>query len=101
MAAGGCRRFLAEWYLQECDQDMVNDFVERMASVGRGKDVRAGVRLVLTLAVPSDEVVFGVFEAPSADAVAWACALAGLAPLRVTAAVHSTLTRGSEPRVVG
>lgn len=55
----------------------------------------------MTLAVPSDEVVFGVFEAPSADAVAWACALAGLAPLRVTAAVHSTLTRGSEPRVVG
>jgi hypothetical protein len=41
----------------------------------------------MLLALPSDEVVFGVFTAPSASDVAHACELAGMGAMRLTAGV--------------
>jgi hypothetical protein len=49
----------------------------------------------MMLAVPADEVVFGVFDATSAQIVAGACLRADIPAERLTAAVdaHITLAR--------
>lgn len=47
----------------------------------------AGVALLLTIAVPADEVVFGLFTGASAESIERACREAGHSPVRVTPAV--------------
>jgi hypothetical protein len=51
------------------------------------------VELLMTLAVPTDEVVFGLFTAGSAQIVSQACLRAGVPAQRVT--VASRLARSS------
>jgi hypothetical protein len=46
------------------------------------------VQLVMTLAVPSDEVLFGIFAAGSAHMVTQACQRAGMPAARLTPAVE-------------
>ena len=49
------------------------------------------VQLPMTLAVPADDVVFGVVAARSADIVAQACRRAGIAPQRLTATLDARI----------
>jgi hypothetical protein len=49
------------------------------------------VRLNTMLAVPTDEVVFGIFTAESAGVVAQTCEHAGMPPQRVTVAFEIQL----------
>jgi hypothetical protein len=47
------------------------------------------VRLLMTVTVPTDEVVFGVIAASSEDIVAQLCRRAGVPAERVTAAIDT------------
>jgi len=49
------------------------------------------VHLLMTLAVPTDEVVFGVFDATSEHSVQQVCAQAGVQPGRVTGAADARI----------
>ena len=91
------QRFLAEWYVPECAEADVSDIVQLMRSATSGPGPCAVVRLAATLAVPADEVVFGLFEAPSADSVTDACERAGLPPMRINAALDVGLSGSRVP----
>jgi hypothetical protein len=49
----------------------------------------SAVRLLMTLSVPTDEVIFCVFAAASAQIVAAACQRGGIPAKRLTAAVDA------------
>lgn len=78
--------------MQKCAEGDVNDVVARLYAAITGPGACAAVRLVVTLAVPADEVVFGLFEAPSAESVTSTCERAGLPPMRLNAALHAGLS---------
>src|SRR5262245_59102262 len=78
-AAGESAYHLAEWYLPELTEQSVDDMVARLdaaAAVLTGEGTP--VRLLLTLSVPDDEVLYGVFGADSLDLVSRTCNQAGL-----------------------
>ena len=83
--------------MPECAEADVSDIVQRMRSATSGPGPCAVVRLVATLAVPADEVVFGLFEAPSADSVTDVCERAGLPPMRINAALDVGLSGSRVP----
>jgi hypothetical protein len=81
----GVTYYLAEWYLTELTEHSVDDIVAKLdvatgAVTGEGRRVR----LLVTLAVPTDEVLFGVFDAESADIVTSTCHRAGLPHQRLS-----------------
>jgi len=85
--------YLVEWYRSNLTED---DFEGHRRPARRMRGVQwsaqgAPVQVLMTLAVPADEVVFGVFVAGSADLVAQVCRLAGLAPQRLTATLDARI----------
>ncbi|BDX34655.1 hypothetical protein TUM20985_52020 [Mycobacterium antarcticum] len=82
--------YLVEWY----DPRMATEPIEHTAA--RLDDYAVSmstpdstVRLLTVLAVPADDVCFGVFTAASADLVAETCQRAGLPAQRLTPAVDA------------
>src|SRR5258705_2752399 len=78
-AAGEPTYHLAEWYGPELTEQSVDDMLARLDAAdtvlsGEGTPVR----LLLTLAVPRDEVLYGVFGAHSMDLVSRTCHQAGV-----------------------
>lgn len=87
--------------MQECAESDVDRVVELLHATTAGCGESNSVRLVTTLAVPADEVVFALFEAPSAESVAVECERVGLPPVRVNVALHSAPGQPSGSRVLG
>ena len=88
--------YLAEWYLPELTEKSVADFVARLdAAAAAVSDEGSPVQLIATLAVPTDEVLYGVFGAPSSDAVSQACSQAGAPHQRLSNGIGSRLRRPS------
>ena len=81
------QRFLAEWYVQECAAEDIDRIVEMLREITAGCRAQPPVQLVATLAIPADEMVFGLFDAPSAEAVLTECERVGLSPFRINVAV--------------
>jgi hypothetical protein len=85
--------FLVEWYGPKLAEERIEETAAALddcaASMSTGG---SSVRLLTILAVPSDEVLFGVFTADSADLVAETCQRAGLPAQRLTPAVDAHLT---------
>jgi muconolactone delta-isomerase len=80
--------FLAEWYLPDLADAAVDDIMARLRTAAT--ELTSGgarVRLVATLSVPTDEVLYGVFDADSPDAVVATCEHAGLPHQRLSADV--------------
>lgn len=71
---------------------------ERRARAAAEAMTRSGTRVRFSgsIHVPEDEICFYAFEAPTSRAVATIAQRAGLAPLRVVAAVHSPQAAGDE-----
>jgi hypothetical protein len=70
--------YLAEWYLPELTEQSVDDLVARLdAAAVVVTDEGTPVRLLVTLSVPTDEVLYGVFNAHSRDVVSRTCLQAG------------------------
>ncbi len=77
-AVGDLRRYLAEWYLPELTEQAVDDIVARLdAAAATVTAEGTPVKLLLTLSVPTDEVLYGVFGAQSRDVVSKTCMRAG------------------------
>jgi len=80
--------YLVEWYRPGLDKEQLDSIaaeVDKSSATVRAEG--SPVRRVLTLAIPTDDVVFGVFAAGSADIVALVCRRAGMPASRLTAAL--------------
>lgn len=84
-SAAGLGYYLAEWYLTELTEQSVDGIVAKLeAATSTVTDEGRRVRLLITLAVPTDEVLYGVFDAASADIVTSTCDRAGLPHQRLS-----------------
>ncbi len=87
--------FLAEWYLPDLAETAVDDVVARIdAAASTVSGEGTPVRLLMTLSVPTDEVLYGVFEAGSPEAVVTTCRRAGVPHQRLSDHVVARLARG-------
>jgi hypothetical protein len=94
-AAGESAYHLAEWYLPELTEQSVDGMVARLdAAAALLTDQGTPVRLALTVSVPSDEVLYGVFGADSLDLVSRTCDLAGLPHQRLSGDVGTRIREG-------
>jgi hypothetical protein len=92
--------YLAEWYRPEVTQQPLDDTVAKLDAVAATMRVEGSlVNLLVTLAVPTDEVIYGVFSACSPDIVVQACRRAGIPLERLTSDVAARFTR--TPRKLG
>lgn len=82
------KRFLVEWYRPELTVSPCERSAAALcASAARMSAQGVAVRLEAMLAVPSDEVVFAIFAADSANVVAQICEQTGLPVQRLTPAI--------------
>ena len=85
-ALPGMPCFLVEWYRPELRAEDLDVIAAKLDATTHSLQAQGPlVQRVMLLALPSDEVVFGVFTAPSASDVAHACELAGMGAVRLTA----------------
>lgn len=81
-----CSSYLVEWYRDGLPQDSID---ESFAMLTRGARLvsadGASATVVLTLSVPTDDVIFCVVNATSPEVVAAVCDRAGIPAARVTA----------------
>ena len=92
-AASIATRYLVEWYhpvlTAQAIDGMVADLDVATASMcAKGTPVW----LLMTLGVPTDEVLYGVFAAESEDLVRTACEQAGSVPERMSIDVDARFT---------
>jgi hypothetical protein len=88
--------YLAEWYRPEVTQQPLDDTVAKLEAVAATMRAEgAPVKLLATLAVPKDEVIYGVFAARSPDIVMQTCRRAGLPLERLSSDVAARITRVS------
>lgn len=93
-AAPQVARYLAEWYRPEVIQQPLDDIVAKLDAVAATMRVEGSVvNLLVTLAVPTDEVIYGVFAARSPDIVVQACRRAGIPLERLSSDVAARITR--------
>jgi hypothetical protein len=79
--------FLVEWYQPGLVALSLDDAIERLTRAAAA----AHVRLLLTLTAPTDETLFAVVSADSAEAVIRVCQLAGWHTDRITAGVQARI----------
>ncbi|MGH3525517.1 MAG: hypothetical protein ACRDU4_22480 [Mycobacterium sp.] len=86
--------YLAEWYRPAVTQQPLDDTVAKLDAVAAAMCVEGSpVKLLVTLAVPTDEVIYGVFAACSPDIVIQACRRAGIPLERLSSDVAARITR--------
>lgn len=83
---------LAEWYLPDLTEELIDAYVSRIeAAAAAVRTSRNPVQLVVTVAVPADEVLYGVFDGCEPDLVLHTCEIAGLVPVRLSAKVGTRI----------
>ena len=91
-AADDLAYYLAEWYFPELTETSVDEVVTRLdAAAVIVSTEGTPVRLVVTLSVPTDEVLYGVFEAHSPDVVSKTCLIAGMPHQRLSCHVGTRI----------
>jgi hypothetical protein len=87
-AAPGKPSFLVEWYRPDVGGESFDRSLARLIECAETTAAAgAPVHVLVTFAVPADEVAFAVFDADSPSAVAELCNRAGMPALRLTPAV--------------
>jgi hypothetical protein len=80
--------YLVEWYRNELSQETIDRTVTQLS---HGVELMSAdgtaPKVLMTVSIPSDDVIFCVFAATSSELVAEACDHAGLPAERLTAAV--------------
>jgi hypothetical protein len=93
-AAEATARYLVEWYRPSLEPQVIDTVVARLDLATAGMCAEGTpVRLLMTLAVPSDEVLYAVFAANSPELVQTACARAGAQPDRMSLDVDARITQ--------
>ncbi|MDT5129308.1 MAG: hypothetical protein QOG79_5904 [Mycobacterium sp.] len=83
-------RFLVEWYRPNLTRELIDAMVAELDKAIAGMSAEGSpVWLVMTVAVPTDEVLYGVFAADSPDLVRTACERAGSVPERLSVDVDA------------
>jgi hypothetical protein len=101
-AAADLAYYLAEWYMPELTDKSVDDVVAKLdAAAILVSNEGTPVRLVVTLAVPTDEVLYGVFGAPSGDIVTKTCLQAGVPHQRLSPHVGTRIREEPLAAMVG
>jgi hypothetical protein len=101
-ATGDLAYYLAEWYLPEMTATTVDEMVAKLdAAAAAVSTDGTPVRLVVTLSVPTDEVLYGVFGAPSPDIVSQTCVRAGVPFQRISGDVGARIQPSAAPEVAG
>jgi hypothetical protein len=78
-------RFLVEWYRPNLTRELIDGMVAGLnEAIANMSTDGSQVRLVMTVAVPTDEVLYGVFAADSPELVRAACERAGSVPERMS-----------------
>lgn len=91
--------FLAEWYRTELTENAIGSFATLLESTAEAMSVEATpIRLLVTLSVPADDALYGVFEAETPEVILRTCTRAGALPHRLTPQVQTWIAAGS-PRV--
>lgn len=86
--------YLVEWYRPELTQGPLEHTAATLDEWAAWMSVEGDhVALLSVLAVPTDEVLFGIFAADSADIVAQTCRRAGMPAERLTPAVDTHIAR--------
>lgn len=86
--------YLVEWYHSTASDEPLDDTAARLKDSAVLMSAQGSpVRLLNLLAVPTDEVLFGVFTADSASTVAQTCDRAGIPAQRVSTATEVDLLR--------
>jgi hypothetical protein len=86
--------YLAEWYRPEVTEQPLDDTVAKLDAVAATMRVEGSrVELLVTLAVPTDEVIYGVFAARSPEIVVQACRRAGIPLERLSPDVAARISR--------
>jgi hypothetical protein len=96
MSASGLhlRCYLAEWYRSELTEEVLDHAVTRLGECVASVCAEGSqVRLLMALAVPNDELVFGVFVAGSEQVVARVCREAGIPAQRLSLAIDAHAAR--------
>ncbi|AGB21362.1 hypothetical protein Mycsm_00935 [Mycobacterium sp. JS623] len=84
--------YLAEWYLPEMTATSVDEVVAKLDAAATVVSTEGTpIRLVVTLSVPSDEVLYGVFGALSPDVVSQTCLRAGVPFQRISGDVGARI----------
>jgi hypothetical protein len=85
--------YLAEWYRPDLSAEQLDHIAAALEDGAASlSSQRSVVRLLMTVAVPTDEVIFGVFTATSPHIVAELCRRAGIPLQRLTAAIDARTT---------
>lgn len=87
MAESARQCFLVEWYQPDLMESAVDAAIDRLA----GAAVAMRAKLLVALTSPSDETLFGVIVADSAEAVIAVCRQAGWHIDRITAGVRARI----------
>lgn len=90
----GHPRYLVEWYSSDLTGESVPALVAALEGAATGVD--SEVTLLVTMGVPSDEVLYALFAAASEDVVIDVCELAGHPPQRITANVDARFRMEAE-----
>jgi hypothetical protein len=100
-AGGDLAYYLAEWYLPELTEKSVDDIIAKLDLAATNVcDEGTPVRLLVTLAVPTDEVLYGVFDAYSPEIVTATCKRAGVPHQRLSGDVVTRLRHTPYPVAV-
>ncbi|MCB0948783.1 MAG: hypothetical protein KDB44_05780 [Mycobacterium sp.] len=85
------QRYLVEWYAPEISEECLATAIARLNdSAAAASAAGTPVELLITLGIPAEDVMFGVFTAASPEIVTCACEAAGLPFLRLNAALEGT-----------
>ncbi len=85
--------FLVEWYRPNLTRQATDDLVAELDRATADMSAEgSSVWVLMTLAVPSDEVLYGVFAAQSPELVHEACVRAGAVPERMSRDVDARIT---------
>jgi hypothetical protein len=80
--------YLAEWYRPQPTEELLRDEVEQLDECITSMCAQGSpVQLLMTLAIPTDELVIGVFTAGSEQIVARVCRQAGIELQRLSVAI--------------
>ncbi|KAA0097911.1 hypothetical protein CIW49_14565 [Mycolicibacterium sp. P1-18] len=89
--------FLAEWYRTELTERAVGGLTALLESTAQVMSVEAApVRLLVTVSVPADDALYGIFEADAPEVVLRTCTRAGALPHRLTPQVQTWIAPASK-----
>lgn len=91
--------YLVEWYRYELTDDTLQRTATTLDACATSMSADGSpVQLLTVLAVPTDDVIFGVFTAGSAEVVAATCERAGMPVRRLTVATEVQVRRTAESK---